>query len=73
MIDKLSLRAQMDAEHPDAVLADLEQKQANRLAAQALGRLAKGQPKHYSAKELALRSQRLARARLKRWPVRKTT
>jgi hypothetical protein len=36
-------------------------------AAQSLGRLARGVPKTYSEKELALRSQRLAQARLKRW------
>lgn len=37
------------------------------LAAQVLGRLARGIPKHYSAAELAKRSERLALARLKRW------
>ena len=37
------------------------------LAAQSLARLARGVPKRYSAQELALRSKRLADARLKRW------
>ena len=37
-------------------------------AAVALGRLAKGRPKNYTAQELQARRERLARARLKRWP-----
>lgn len=36
-------------------------------AAQALGRRAKGIPKNYSTDELAIRKQRLAEARAKRW------
>lgn len=38
-------------------------------AAQALGRLAAGKPKRYTAAELARRKKRLADARLKRWPT----
>lgn len=37
-------------------------------AAQALGRLAAGKPKRYSAAELEIRTARLAAARSKRWP-----
>jgi len=37
-------------------------------AAQALGRLAKGKPKTFTPAELALRKERLAAARVKRWP-----
>lgn len=37
-------------------------------SAQALGRLARGKPKNYTAAELARRRQRLAEARAKRWP-----
>ena len=36
--------------------------------AQALGRMARGVPKTYTAAELARRRQRLAAARAKRWP-----
>ena len=36
--------------------------------ASALGKLAKGRPKNYTAQELQARRERLARARLKRWP-----
>ncbi len=39
-------------------------------AAQALGRLAAGVPKTYTAAELARRKKRLAEARKKRWPTR---
>lgn len=35
--------------------------------AAALGRMAKGKPKKYSAAELATRAARLADARAKRW------
>lgn len=41
-------------------------------AAQALGRLAKGVPKTYTAAELARRKTRLAAARKKRWANHKT-
>jgi hypothetical protein len=37
-------------------------------AAQALGRLAKGVPKKFSAAELARRKKLLSEARKKRWP-----
>lgn len=37
-------------------------------AAQKLGRQARGVPKHYSAAEIELRRERLAKAREKRWP-----
>jgi len=37
-------------------------------AAQALGRMAKGVPKIYSAEQIAERTKRLAAARAKRWP-----
>jgi len=37
-------------------------------AAQALGRMAKGCPKNYTAAELARRKARLSEARAKRWP-----
>ena len=37
-------------------------------AAQALGKLAAGKPKNFSAAELARRKKRLAAARAKRWP-----
>jgi hypothetical protein len=37
------------------------------LAAQALGRMARGVPKRYTAAELARRKKRLAEARKKRW------
>ena len=40
-------------------------------AAQALGRMARGVPKQFSAAELARRSARLAEARAKRWAGRK--
>lgn len=40
-------------------------------AAQAIGRLARGVPKNYSAAEIAKRTQRLAEATKKRWPKRK--
>ena len=36
-------------------------------AAVALGKMAKGVPKNYTAAELARRKKRLADARLKRW------
>lgn len=36
-------------------------------AAQSLGRRAKGVPKNYSPEEIAVRTQRLADARHKRW------
>jgi hypothetical protein len=36
-------------------------------AASALGKLAKGKPKKFSAEELKKRSVRLAKARKKRW------
>lgn len=36
-------------------------------AAQALGRMAKGKPKKYSAEEIKRRAERLAVARKKRW------
>jgi hypothetical protein len=41
------------------------------LAAQTLGRLAAGIPKHYTRAELARRKARLAEARKKRWPKNK--
>jgi hypothetical protein len=37
-------------------------------AAQQLGRLARGKPKHYSPAEIKKRTERLAKARKKRWP-----
>lgn len=37
-------------------------------AAVALGKLASGKPKNYTAAELARRKKRLAEARKKRWP-----
>lgn len=39
-------------------------------AAQALGRLARGKAKHYSASERARRRERLVAVRAKRWPPR---
>jgi hypothetical protein len=41
-------------------------------AAQALGRLAKGVPKHYTAEEIEKRTARLVLAREKRWPKKET-
>jgi hypothetical protein len=41
-------------------------------AAQALGRLAKGVPKTYTAEELERRKQRLVAARAKRWHKKKS-
>jgi hypothetical protein len=38
--------------------------------AQALGRLARGRPKNYSAAERERRRARLAEARKRRWPTR---
>ncbi len=38
-------------------------------AAQALGRMAAGKPKNFSAAELERRKKRLAEARQKRWPA----
>lgn len=40
-------------------------------AAQALGRLAAGKKKNYTAEEIAARTARLAAARAKRWPVKR--
>jgi hypothetical protein len=45
--------------------------QTKNKAAQALGRLAAGKPKHYTPGELAARTARLAAARAKRWPVKR--
>jgi hypothetical protein len=39
-------------------------------AAQQLGRMAAGKPKHYSAAEIKKRKKRLAEARKKRWAKR---
>lgn len=39
--------------------------------AQALGRLNKGVPKHYSEEEIRIRTLRLAEAREKRWASKK--
>jgi len=41
-------------------------------AAAELASLGKGKPKTFSAAELKLRAQRLAAARAKRWPKKKT-
>jgi len=41
-------------------------------AAQALGRLAAGKKKTYTAEEIAARTARLAAARAKRWPKKPT-
>lgn len=40
-------------------------------AAQSLGRLAKGKPKNYSPDEIKARTERLAKARKKRWKGKK--
>ncbi len=37
-------------------------------AARALGRMAKGKPKHYSKAEIVIRTARLKLARARRWP-----
>lgn len=37
-------------------------------AAQKLGKLAAGKPKHFSAAEIKRRKKRIAEARKKRWP-----
>jgi hypothetical protein len=39
-----------------------------RKAAQLLGELAKGKPKHYTKKELEKRTKRILEAGKKRWP-----
>jgi hypothetical protein len=57
LVDNTLLRCWL---HPSAATM-------NKLA-QKLGRLAKGKPKHYDAAELARRRERLAKARLRRWP-----